>query len=277
MSDIYLHSIHQHPVKSCAPIELSRGWIDELGLSGDRRYMVADESGVFMTARKYPKLTQLMATPFDGGVILAAQGAPTLELHEADYLDDYRETEVWKQLMQAQHCGVEAQQWVSAFLDTPCQLLFFGEKTERPIKDFTEQQVSFADGYPLLLTSTASLDWLQERCPDFIAMQQFRPNLVASGNLPFAEDDWQEIQIGEVRFTVHSPCERCKLTTLPPHSIEFNPHQEPLRTMLKYRRAHEGGALFGQNLIAQNCGVIEAGMPIEVIKQAPADLIRDVE
>ncbi|MGY8871677.1 MAG: MOSC N-terminal beta barrel domain-containing protein, partial [Pseudomonadales bacterium] len=69
MSQIHLHSIHQHPVKSCAPIELSRGWIDELGLSGDRRYMVADENGLFMTARKYPKLTQLMATPFNGGLI----------------------------------------------------------------------------------------------------------------------------------------------------------------------------------------------------------------
>ena len=277
MSQIHLHSIHQHPVKSCAPIELSRGWIDELGLSGDRRYMVADESGMFMTARKYPKLTQLMATTFDGGLILAAHGAPTLKLHEADYLDNYKETEIWKQSVQAQHCGEDAQQWISAFLDAPCQLLFFGEKTERPIKDFTTQQVSFADGYPLLLTTTSSLDWLQERCDHTIQMEQFRPNLVITGNMPFAEDNWQEIQIGEVRFSVHSPCQRCKLTTLMPRSTQFNAEQEPLRTLLKYRRAHKGGALFGQNLIAQNTGVIEAGMPIKIIRQAPADIIRDLE
>ena len=277
MSDIYLHSIHQHPVKSCAPIELSRGWIDELGLSGDRRYLVADEYGLFMTARKYPQLTQLMATPVNGGLILAAHGYPTLILNEIDYPDDYRETTIWKQPMHAQHCGAAAQQWISEFLNTPCQLLFFGEKSQRPISDVAAKQVSFADGYPLLLTSTASLDWLQELCDDPIQMEQFRPNLVVTGNLPFTEDNWQEIQIGDVRFSVHSPCERCKLTTLTPRSTHFHPDQEPLRTLLKYRRAYEGGALFGQNLIAQNCGVIEAGMEIEIIRQAPVDLIRDIK
>lgn len=276
MSPITLHSIHQHPIKSCAPISLSRGWIDELGLSGDRRFMVADNDGQFMTARKHPKLTQLLATPFNGGMVLAATGHPTLILKESEFPDEYLATQVWKQPMQAQFCGELAREWITEFLGTPCQLLFFGKKTDRPIKDMAERQVSFADGYPLLLTSTASLEWLQERCPSPIKMEQFRPNLVVTGTLPFAEDHWQEIQIGDVRFSVHSPCERCKLTTLPPRSTDFDPQQEPLRTLLKHRRAHEGGALFGQNLIALNTGIIETGSTVNIISEAPVDIVRPV-
>ncbi len=277
MHSIRLQSIHQYPVKSCAPINLSRGWIDEYGLAGDRRYLVTNADGQFITARNHPKLSLLAATPFNRGLVLAANGYPALVLKESDYLDDYRSVTVWKQSMQAQHCGDLACQWLSEFLETPCQLLFFGDKTVRPIKKVPEQQVSFADGYPLLLTSTASLEWLQARCPTPIDMLQFRPNLVVTGNLPFAEDNWQEIQIGDVRFSVHSPCERCVLTTLPLGSTDFNPQQEPLRTMLKYRRAYEGGALFGQNLIAHNTGVIEAGACVKIIREAPANIVRPTE
>jgi len=274
MSLIHLQSIHQHPVKSCTPITISRGWIDSLGLAGDRRYMLIDADGKFMTARKYPKLTTLQATSINQGLVLAAPNQPSLVLLEETYSEEYRTTAVWKQTLEGQICGAQANDWLSHFLGTPCQLLFFGKKSTRIIEGYDTQQVSFADGYPLLLTNTSSLDWLQEHCPSSIDMEQFRPNLVVTGATAFAEDNWREIRIGDVHFTVHSPCTRCKLTTLPPRSETFDAQQEPLRTMLKYRRGHDGGALFGQNLIPMNTGIIEAGSELEIIKEAPANIIR---
>lgn len=277
MASINLSSIHQYPIKSCAPVSMTRAVIDELGVTGDRRYLVVDTTGRFITARKHPKLVQLQATLFNGGIALAAEGAATLLLNQRDFPDHYRPVTVWKQTIEAQSCGAIADNWISTFLGVECQLVFFGPRSLRPIRKQPERQVSFADGYPLLLTSTASLEWLQERCAEPFVMEQFRPNIVVTGNEPFSEDSWQMIRIGEVTFQVFSPCERCKLTTLPPRSTTFNPQQEPLRTMLTYRRAHEGGALFGQNVIAQNSGVIEVGMPVEVLEATSVDIVRPVD
>lgn len=269
-------SLHIHPVKSCKPMAISRGWIDALGLSGDRRYLVANTEGLFLTARKYPKLTHLQATPTSHGLVLAAQGMPTLVLDERQFPQQFSEATVWKQTMQAQWCGEQAQAWISEFLGEPCQLLFFAEQTQRPIKDFQQQQVSFADGYPLLLIGTASLEWLQQHSPEPVSMAQFRPNIVVHTERPFEEDEWQAIKIGELTYRVHAPCERCKLTTLRPGEMTFSPQQEPLRTLLKYRRAHEGGALFGQNVIAEGTGIIEVGQTVNVLASAPVDLVRPV-
>lgn len=275
MSDIRVTDLFIYPVKSCAPLRVSRAWVGPQGLAADRRYMVVDLAGKFLTARRYPQLTRLWATPLESGLILATDRGPSLTLQVVDYPSEWVSVEVWKQTVEAQSCGTEADAWMSQFLGEPCRLVYFAAQSERPVKDSQDDQVGFADGYPLLLTSGASLDWLQQRCPVPVDRQQFRANVIVSGTLPFAEDGWLDLAIGDVRLRVHSPCERCKLITLPPGQTTFDATQEPLRTLLHYRRLPKGGAIFGQNLLVRQPGVIAEGMQVEVLAHKTPPLLRD--
>lgn len=274
MSDCFVTDLFIYPVKSCAPLNVSRAWIGPQGLVFDRRYMLVDPSGMFITARRYPQLTHLLATPIDSGLVLAAPSMPSLRLHVDDYPAEWITVEVWTQSVHAQSCGLEADNWISQFLGVPCRLVFFAPQSERFVKDSAEDQVGFADGYPLLMTSDTSLHWLQQRSSVAIDKRQFRANLVISGDVPFAEDGWLDIKIGEVILRVHSPCERCKLVTLAPGHADFDAQQEPLRTLLKYRRLLEGGAIFGQNMLVRQSGMIAVGMPVEVLAHKTPPLLR---
>ena len=256
--------LFQHPVKSCAPIGLSRAFIDAYGLAGDRRYLVTDPDGKFLTGRKHPRLASLMATPVDDGLVLAAADRDTLVLRRADFPEDYVDVEVWRQGIFAQRCGEAADTWLSDYLGTPARLVFYGALTTRAIKDVQDREVSFADGYPLLVTTEESLAWIQERCPSPLVMAQFRPNIVIAGGEPWAEDDWKTIRIGTLSFDIHSPCQRCIFTTLAPRSETFHPMQQPLRTLIAHHSSPNKAPLFGQNVIARGTGVIEVGMAVSV-------------
>jgi len=261
---IHVASIHQYPLKSCAPISLQRGFIDDYGLAGDRRYLATDPDGKFLTGRKHPRLASVLATPIDGGLVLAASGRKALVLHTRDFPDAYMDVDVWRQAIFAQRCGEAADAWLSEHLGTPARLVYFGALSTRPIKDVQTREVSFADGYPLLLASESSLAWIQERCPSLLVMEQFRPNIVIRGAEAWAEDGWKAIRIGDLVFDIHSPCERCVFTTLAPRSENFHPTQEPLRTLIKHHNDGHKAPLFGQNVIARGTGIVEVGMPVRV-------------
>ena len=129
--------------------------------------------------------------------------------------------------------------------------------------------VSFADGFPLLLTSTASLDelgrWLTEAGEPPVPMTRFRPNAVVTGALPWAEDRWRRIRIGAVEFRVVKPCGRCVVTTTDQTTGEVT--KQPLK-MLGRRRRFGRQLVFGQNMIPEGPGVIRAGDPVEVLETA---------
>jgi len=140
------------------------------------------------------------------------------------------------------------------------------DHSKRPVDpDFTvdEKQVAFSDGFPLLLISEASLNELNSRLPESVAMKRFRPNLVVKDTEPYAEDSWKKIIIGECEFHVVKPCSRCILTTVDPETGEFS-GKEPLRTLATYRKLN-GKVMFGQNLIATKIGKLEVGMSVEII------------
>ncbi len=261
---IHVAGIYQHPVKSCAPISLGRGYVDDYGLAGDRRYLVTDAQGNFLTGRRHPRLASLLATPLDGGLVLAADGRRDLVLTTREFPEAYVDVVVWRQSIFAQRCGEAADDWLSEFLGTPARLVYFGTLSTRPIKDVASREVSFADGYPLLLASESSLAWLQERCPSPLVMEQFRPNIVIRGADAWAEDHWKAIRIGNLVFDIHSPCERCVFTTLAPRTEALHPLQQPLRTLIKHHSDENKTPLFGHNMIARGKGVIEVGMTVDV-------------
>ena len=123
------------------------------------------------------------------------------------------------------------------------------------------------------LTSTSSLADLSERVGTFIAMRRFRPNLVVSGATPFAEDTWREIRIGAVRFRVAAPCKRCAITTRDPDTGEQIDPYEPLRTLMRFHRGRDGGAMFGQYLIPDNEGTVGIGDEVEVLSAGASNVM----
>lgn len=173
--------------------------------------------------------------------------------------------QVWNDRCPAQLCGDSADAWLSDFLDRPCRLVHMADETVRQVDlkyAALGDRTAFADGFPLLLISQASLDDLNSRLTDSVPMIRFRPNLVVSGCEPYAEDHWRKIRIGELTLRVVKPCSRCKITTVDPGSGETG--SEPLKTLSGYRR--EGNRVFfGQNLVHEGTGELALDMPVEVL------------
>ncbi|MFM4835452.1 MOSC N-terminal beta barrel domain-containing protein [Aeromonas veronii] len=261
-----LDSIHLYPIKSTAGMPLARARVTEEGLAGDRRYMVVKPDGTFITARTHPQLQQVVATPIEGGLQLRYPGFEPLTLQEVDFSRTPQATGVWSDRFTALHTDPKADGWLSRVAGETVQLLWLGETSDR-FREKTGTRVSFADGYPLLLISQASLEDLNLRSDALHQMSQFRTNLVASNTQPFEEDSWVRIRIGEVEFKVVKPCSRCIMTTVEAGSDRFNALKEPLATLTRYRRGEDGEVYFGQNLIALNEGWIEAGSEIEVLER----------
>ena len=277
MSKAILQNINVYPIKSSASIELSSSWVEELGLAFDRRFVVADLNGEFFTARTQPRLCLIQANLTASGMVLTAPDMPALVITYQKLTNNYVAVNVWDDSINAQQCLADINQWFSEYLQLPCQLLFYGSDSQRLVKNKTSP-VSFADGYPLLLISQASLDDLNAHyqvSETAINMAQFRPNIVVNNCEAFAEDTWQHIRIGEVEFEIVKPCTRCIFTTINPQTGEKHQQQEPLKTLMSYRQIESGDVIFGQNLIALNQGQIKQGDQVEILKrQSPPVIVK---
>ncbi len=253
-----------YPVKSIQGLSLAAAEVEQAGLRFDRRLMVVDAEGQMITARSHPQLLRVSACLLPDGLLLSYPGQPDLNLNYHEFSHDTAEAQVWKDRFAARLTVDAASRWFSQLLGFAARLLFIDQQPRR-FRAKLGKAVSFADGYPLLLISQASLDALNQRSPVRHSMAQFRPNLVVEGCEPFAEDSWKRIRIGEVEFEVAKPCSRCVLTTADPNSGKFAEHGEPLHTLRQFRQDEKGELFFGQNLIALNQGRITCGADVEVL------------
>ncbi len=269
-----LSQINVFPVKSIAGLSQSQVWVEKQGICFDRRFMVAKKDGTMITARKHPEMVKVMATIQSHSITLSYPGRMPLVLKYADFLMEDTNAEVWGDEFSAYTTTIKADTWFSLLLGQEVQLLYTGEQSNR-LRPKINQNVSFADGFPLLVISEASLDALNARSSQQSTMAQFRTNLVVSGTEAFAEDSWKRIRIGEVEFLSVKPCSRCILTTVNPKTAEFNTLREPLATMSKFRADASGDVYFGQNLVALNEGEIKAGDIIEVLETKPKEVYVD--
>lgn len=261
-----LSSIHLYPIKSCAPWTRGAAQVQARGLAGDRRWMIVDGAGRFLTARQHPRLVLIRAEPDGDALLLSAPGQPPLRLAPPAATRRIEAT-VWKSTVQAQAADARADAWIATFLGTPARFVHMDADCVRPVSPSHGRpgdEVSFADGYPLLLISQAALDALNGKLARPVPMLQFRPNLVVAGTAPHAEDDWKRVRIGTVEFDVVKPCARCVFITVDLDRGEFDPATEPLRTLATYRRT-PAGILFGQNLIPRGHGMLRVGDAVEAI------------
>lgn len=262
-----LSGIYLYPVKSCAAVSVQQAGVEARGLEGDRRWMIVDADGRFITGREQPRLTLVRARIVESGLMLSAPDLPEILVRQPESDQTRAPVIVWNSEVQALPAAPQANEWISHFLGMPATLVYQDAAARRPIGSSRvrpEDEVSFADAYPMLLISEASLSGLNQRVGRALSMLRFRPNLVVSGTLAHAEDDWTHIRIGKVEFEVLKPCARCKFTTIDPDTAERDPRGEPLRTLASYRRVGSE-VMFGQNLLARSTGVLRVGDPVEPI------------
>jgi uncharacterized protein YcbX len=267
-----LASIFIFPLKSGAPNSLDTAIVEPRGLAHDRRWMVVDASGKFLTGRQQPRLTLIAATPEKSALQLQAPGMPTLREPLPQANGVRIRTAVWGAAVTPLAASAEANAWISTFLGIACGLVYMDAACTRAVKDKYDgkygedsDEVSLADAFPLLLISQAALDLLNSKVGQPLPMLRFRPNLVVAGTEPHAEDRWKRIRIGTLEFDVVKPCTRCVFTTVDFAHGRFDPSGEPLRTLKTYRRSADG-ITFGQNLIPRSTGTLRVGDALHVLE-----------
>lgn len=267
MSEIRLSALYRYPVKSLAGHALASGRLDAFGLEDDRRWMVVDREGGFITQREVPEMA-LISTRLEGeGLVLQAPGLPPVAVGRPAERAGRVNVKVWGDRCEARYCGDEVEGWLSGFLGRSCRLVYMADGEVRRVDPRYARPVdrtAFSDGFPLLLISEASLNDLNRRLATPLPMIRFRPNLVVTGCEPYAEDGWSLIRIGGISLRVVKPCARCKITTVDPYTAETG--SEPLKTLSGYRR-QGNKVLFGQNLLHDAEGELCVDMPVEILQR----------
>ncbi|XP_063775208.1 mitochondrial amidoxime reducing component 2-like [Pseudophryne corroboree] len=271
-----------YPVKSCKGIPLPEAECREYGLKSgplkDRHWLVVKEDKVHVTARQEPRMVLITVTCTDGRLSLSAPGMEELEIPLKLPKDNAVITcKVHGHAVQGRDCGDAASHWITSFLGSAqnYRLVQFEEKMKfrNPKNEYaayTENgQVAYPDLSPLLLLSEASVNDLNTKLEKKVTIRNFRPNIVISGSDAFAEDTWNEIQIGShVTLKRVMPCPRCILTTVDPDTGIIN-MKEPLDTLRSYRLCdtadkdlYKSSPLFGQFVKILKKGTVKVGDPV---------------
>lgn len=256
---MHIASLHVHPVKSCAGIELREARVSRLGLEHDRRWMVVDPDGPFLTGRQHPRLVLIRPRIEAQGLLLAAPGMPELALAQPLGGGPRRPVQVWKDTVFAACAGAHAAEWFSAFLQRSVHLVYMDEQAQRaPAGAAGIGALSFADAAPVLAVSRAALDGLNARLTSPVSMQRFRPNLVIAGCAAHAEDAWQRVRFGGIDFEAGKRCGRCTFITVDPESGERDALGQPLAELARYRR-YERNVCFGRYWLPLGEGLLRVG------------------
>ncbi|KAA6208670.1 MOSC domain-containing protein [Avibacterium paragallinarum] len=260
-----LQHIYLYPIKSTQPYEVSQAVVYPQGLNFDRELMLTELDGTFITARKDALLYSFSAFPTPSGLYIQYKNYSDIQVEYQDF-QQIQPCEVWHNNFRSFVAPEEINQWFSKIIGRSVQLRWLGKNSQRTIKRYPNHPLSFADGYPLLLTTESSFNVVQQSCPISISALQFRPNIIIEGLSPFEEQQWEKIQIGNVIFLHSKPCERCTLITrnlLDKYQME--PKMEPFRTLKKMNTNEQGMALFGINLIPLSTGTIRNGDEVKVL------------
>jgi uncharacterized protein YcbX len=266
LSGIFVSELNIYPLKSARGISLSEGPVTDRGFALDRCWMLVDSNNRFLSQRQLPKLSLVEVDVKDDSLFMQAPDLPALTVSLHYKHGKKARVNIWDDYCDAQLVSSEANDWFSRFLDLNCHLVYMPDESCRPVNpkySVNDFSVSFADGYPFLLISQASLDGLNRRLPESLPMNRFRPNIVVTGCKPYAEDQWKQIQIGQVAFRVVKPCSQCKITTVDQQTGARG--KEPLKTLATYRMK-DGKVYFGQNLIHENLGRVKLNQPVHTIK-----------
>ena len=268
---ITLTSLHVYPVKGLKGIDLKASKCTARGLEHDRRFMVVDAEGVFLTQRSHPKMATVWTDLGAGTLTLSAPDVGDVEVPLEPAGAATLRVRVWNSVCDAAPASRDADAWLSDYLGLACRLVYMPETTRRmsnPDYAGDGELLGFADGYAYLITNEASLADLNTRLAakkhPVLPMNRFRPNLVVAGAAPYAEDGWGRIRIGDAVLRAAKPCGRCEVTTTDQATGEMR-GPEPLATLATYRESSQFGVMFGMNCVTVEPGLVRVG---DVVEQA---------
>lgn len=261
-----------YPVKSLAGIPLPAAMAGTRGLDHDRRFLVLDGDGRFLTQRQAPQMA-LVQPEIDGETLVLrhrTRPLPPLRLPLAPPHGAVARVVVWDDEVEAVRVP-DGDAWLSMALGISCRLVTLAPDGHRlatkepfaPLRAHT----AFADAFAYLVAGQGSLDALNARLEQPLEMRRFRPNLVVAGGAAFAEDSWRRLRIDGVELRLVKPCGRCPITTIDPDTGTLG--KEPLRTLARFRRRDDGKVLFGQNAVTERGGELRVGAAVEVLEEAP--------
>jgi uncharacterized protein YcbX len=270
----YLAEIASYPVKSLGGGRHDAVQVHNWGVAQDRRWMVVDPAMRFLTQREHPRMALVHAVAQDDQLLLSAPHAAPLMVAPKRDARPCKVT-VWRDTVEAEDCDDRAAAWMSAAIGAPCRLVHLANTRARKLAEthalHTDEVVSFADGFPVLLASVASLADLNARLAHPVPMSRFRPNLVIADAPAWAEDTWRRVRIGGVVFRVSKPCDRCVMTTIDQQTALRPDGDEPLTTLGTFRRSTNGRIMFAQNLVPENTGSIHVGDVVQILESGSSN------
>lgn len=255
---LQLSQINIYPVKSLDGYSPTKAIVEKKGLQYDRRWMLVDEDGVFMTQRNYRKMTLLKAIVDNNNLeIFVKNNVEQKVIIPTELENDELEVQVWQDKVMANKTSQDADAFLSDFFEKKCHLVKMPNSSIRRVdEDYNRgnDSVSFADGFPFLIIGEASLNDLNSKLkaplnPEnqpLVGLRRFRANFIFSGGQPYEEETWQNFSIGDIKFYGAKPCGRCIMITLDPDTGIREP--EPLEVLASYRSVGKK-IKFGQNVL----------------------------
>lgn len=261
MNQLILSGLHIYPIKSLGGISLTEAKVELMGLQYDRRWMLIDEKGTFISQRKYPALALLQVSIANGKLLISHKQKPEqrIDFDLSEHTGELIPVSIWDDQCQAMEVSQKVSLWFSSFMEQPVRLVHIPDNEKRYVDpNYAQQQeiVGFADGYPFLMISQASLEGLNKQLHQPVPMDRFRPNFVFTGGVAHLEDEFDTFELGNILFKAVKPCARCVLTTIDQHTGLKS--AEPLKTLASYR-TQNNKVMFGQNLIHSGEGTIHIG------------------
>jgi len=263
--------LYIYPIKSLGAVSLAKAVVENVGLRGDRRFMLVDAMGKFITQRTRPELTRFTLEESANGFLIKDQETGLAkELCWEPLLGEWIPIEIWEDQLPAREVLDGWSVWFSVALSEQVKLVRMTSEQPRVMKAKYQTELSkntsFADSLPLLLVSSGSYSSLQDRLPDELDQLRFRPNIVVEAG-PFVEDTWAEIKIGDVLLSGAKPCARCPLVNVDPLTGESD--KKTLKALASFRTINHK-VYFGQQFVPISLGEIQVGMDVQAIRSTDA-------
>lgn len=261
----HISALYVYPIKSLGGVSLSEASVTDRGFAYDRRWMLVDAEGKFLSQRQLPQMALLQTSIVEQGIVVFDKEKNTQILvpFESQSSSDI-EVVVWDDACRANTYEKYIDEYFSDMLGLVARLVYMPQESSRYVEENYAKHkeiTSFSDGYPFLLIGQGSLDELNSRLACPVPMNRFRPNMVFEGGASFVEDTWNDFVVADITFRCAKPCSRCVVTTIEQETALKG--KEPLKTLATYR-SKNNKILFGQNLLHKGSGVVRIGDKLHI-------------
>jgi uncharacterized protein YcbX len=278
---MFIAQLTLFPVKSCSGVTVDSALIGQRGLEakgvGDRRWMLSDAHGQMITQRQVPHLARVRVELLEGAVRVWGDDLEPIIVDPAETLEQRTGLILHRREVAGHRSPAAVDDWFSRFVGQPVRLIYQADQDLRLCDpDFAlspgEDRVGFADAYPYLIATEATLARVNGLLAEPAPMNRFRPNIVVGGAESDAEYGWKRVSLGEAELTIVKPCTRCVMTTID-QERGVKTGKEPLATLgrayflsASFGAASLQGAIFGENAIPSRLGAVRKGDAVAVLE-----------